>query len=122
MGREKLFFFVLGIVAAGYVLYEGMFLVREYTKTLPAEGTVCEIREEGHSRWRRKYVRFRCRTDQGTRESENIIPISLSAYTGMKRKIRYFAEQPRIVSAHSVRHLVWGTAFALAFLTLSFLA
>ena len=121
MERENLFLLMLGIAAAGYALYEGIFLLWEYARTSPAEASVCEVREEGRAKWLRKYAILRYMTKQGMRESENMIPISLGAYMGMKRKIRYFVEQPRIVSAHSVRHLLWGTVIPLVFFCLSLL-
>lgn len=121
MKGENLFLLVLGIVAAGYVLYEGMFLALEYSQTSPAQATVCEIREEGPARWRRKYARFRYMTEQGMKESENMVPVSLGAYRGAKRNVRYFLAHPRLVSLHSVRRLLWGVGAAIVLVSFSFL-
>lgn len=121
MKGENLFLLILGIVAAGYVLYEGIFLILEHEKTSPAQATICEIREEGHSRWRRKYARFRYMTEQGMKESENMIQVSLGAYQGREQKVRFFLKSPRVVSVHSARHLLWGAAIAVLFISLAFL-
>lgn len=124
MRRGNLILLTLGIAAAIYVLYELICLIRERPRTAPAHGIVCEIREEmsGQNRARRrKYARFRYETARGMTESENMVAVTLGAYVGMKRPVRYFLENPRKVSDHSVSHVICGSITALVLVILAFL-
>ena len=119
MSGERQFLYIIVVLAALFVLYEGISLIAVNGKTARILGETIDVKTINTGRGKNKTARFTYRVNNQTYRSFNRLNVPLHTENGTKLYIKYFLDDPSHISTHSIKRLVIGIAVTILFFILA---